>query len=562
MSMNKIILLGHPSSGLQQVESLLLASGMQPALPSKRDGLLPAAVVDTLCQAHQCPAIEDAMTEDEFSPVQAGAIWQSLALDLVLGNLQQSLWGWADVRNIFWLDYWVTLDPHVTFVMVYDQPGNALQAAAWKQTGQPVDMELPRFLENWQAYNGAMLRFYSRHPDRCLLVNTRYASEQLLNYLEQLGTKLHGVAPQLLAYDAETTPAETFESAVPGEYDPQTLSLAISQGQGSSGMLKQWFSTKNPLELHLLQQILQDYPSAEQIYQELEAAATVQHLPSDSVTVNPADAWITLTEQRQAMMSLTLNLYEQLREHQRLQVCLNNQLAIENQQSNDARAKLEESLSSVQRLEKEKFELHIKLQKTSEDREKKLKENKDLAEAKDRALAKVQELQQQVRQSQSAELTEPKIKELEEENDLILTQLHQVQEELERYYLENQELKKKLPQPQTKPYGAAQRIQKRLSYRLGAVMIANSRSLTGWFRMPFALASEARAYRADKHARGDQKLPPIHTYADASDAERYKKHLSYRLGEVFIKHGKTPWGWLVLPFAIRGTLKNFKEGRV
>lgn len=522
MSMNKIILLGHPSAGLQQVESLLLASGMQPALPSKRDGLLPAAVVDTLCQAHQCPAIDDAMTEDEFSPVQAGAIWQGLALDLVLGNLQQSLWGWADPRNIFWLDYWATLDPHVTFVMVYDQPGSALQAAAWKQVGQSVDMQLPRLLENWQAYNGAMLRFYSRHPGRCLLVNTRYASEQLLNYLEQLGTKLHGVAPHLLAYDAETTPAETFESAVPGAYDPQTLSLAISQGQGSSGMLKQWLSVKNPLELHLLQQILQDYPAAEQIYQELEAAATVQHLPSDSVTVNPADAWITLTEQRQAMMSLTLNLYEQLREHQRLQVCLNNQLAIENQQSNDARAKLEESLSSVQRLEKEKVELHIKLQKTSE----------------------------------------PKIKELEEENDLILTQLHQVQEELERYYLENQELKKKLPQPQTKPYGAAQRIQKRLSYRLGAVMIANSRSLTGWFRMPFALASEARAYRADKHARGYQKLPPIHTYADAPDAERYKKHLSYRLGEVFIKHGKTPWGWLVLPFAIRGTLKNFKEGRV
>jgi hypothetical protein len=528
--MNKIILLGHPSAGLQQVESLLLASGMQPALPSKRDGLLPAAVVDTLCQAHQCPAIDDAMTEDEFSPVQAGAIWQGLALDLVLGNLQQSLWGWADPRNIFWLDYWATLDPHATFVMVYDQPSSALQAAAWKQVGQSVDMEVPRLLENWQAYNGAMLRFYSRHPDRCLLVNTRYASEQLLNYLEQLGMKLHGVVPHLLAYDAETTPAETFESAVPGAYDPKTLSLAISQGQGNSGMLKQWFSVKNPLEQHLLQQIIQDYPAADQIYQELEAAATVQYLRSESVMVNPADAWITLIEQRQAMMSLTLNLYEQLLDNQQLQVSLNKQLTKENQQNQDAQKRLEEALSHVQNLEKEKIE-------------------------------KLQELQQ-IRQSQKTELTEPKIKELEEENDLILTQLHQVQEELERYYLENQELKKKLPQHKAKPYGAAQRIQKRLSYRLGAAMIANSRSLTGWLSMPFALASEARAYRADKQARGDQKLPPIHTYADASDAERYKKHLSYLLGETFIRHVKTPWGWLVLPFAIRSTLKNFKEGRV
>ena len=91
--MNKIIILGHPTSGLKEVESLLLASGMQAALPSKRDGLLPSDVVNTLCQAHQCLAIEDAMTEDEFSPVQAGAIWQGLGLDLVLGNLQHALWG-------------------------------------------------------------------------------------------------------------------------------------------------------------------------------------------------------------------------------------------------------------------------------------------------------------------------------------------------------------------------------------------------------------------------------------------------------------------------------------
>jgi hypothetical protein len=37
---------------------------------------------------------------------------------------------------------------------------------------------------------------------------------------------------------------------------------------------------------------------------------------------------------------------------------------------------------------------------------------------------------------------EPRLKEMEEENDLLLLQLHKVQEELERYYLRNQELEK------------------------------------------------------------------------------------------------------------------------
>ncbi len=120
--MNKIILLGHASSGLYEVEALLLSSGMQSARPSKRDNLRPADVVQTLCQAHQCADVNEATTEDDFTPVKAGAIWSGLAMDLMLGNLQQTLWGWADTRNIYWLDYWAELDPDATFVMVYDHP--------------------------------------------------------------------------------------------------------------------------------------------------------------------------------------------------------------------------------------------------------------------------------------------------------------------------------------------------------------------------------------------------------------------------------------------------------
>jgi hypothetical protein len=519
MSMNKIILLGHPTSGLQQVESLLLASGMQAALPSKRDGLLPRAVVDTLCHAHQCPTIDDAMTEDEFSPVQAGPMWQGLALDLVMGNLQQALWGWADARNIFWLDYWATLDPHATFVMVYDHPSSALQARAGQLVGRDIDMEIPRLLENWQAYNGAMLHFYSRHAERCLLINARHAHKQLLNYVEQLGEKLHGATPHLLTHNPQSAPAEALVLALPAEFDKQTLDLAITQGQGNPDTLKHWLSGSNPLEQHLLQQVLEDYPAAEQIYQELEAASTVQHSQPAGTSVNPGDAWIALVKQRQTMAALTLNLYEQYLEQKNLHVELNNQ----------------------------------QLTKNSSD--------------------------------------SLKIKDLEEENDLLLTQLYQVQEELERYYLENQDLNKKtksvrlqlkdalktvrnlekekkikikkrtLPQSQAKPHGAVQRIQKRLSYRLGSAMIANSRTLRGWLGMPFALAGQVRSYRKEKRAEGHRKLPPIHTYADARDAERYKQHLSYRLGEIFIKHSKTPWGWLILPFALRSAVKAFKEGR-
>lgn len=495
--MNKIILLGHASSGLHEVEALLLSSGMQSALPSKRDNLTPADVVQTLCQAHQCADVNEATTEDDFAPVKSGAIWSGLAMDLMLGNLQQPLWGWADTRNIYWLDYWAELDPHATFVMVYDHPYKALQAMSAQLVDKPLEMEMARLLENWQAYNGAMLSFYSRHASRCLLVNAGCAREQLQSYLEQLGTQLHGKVPKL---DGDTVAVFETNSKSPLPLQAN-LALAISEApEIAAPSITAWFGGDTDLDQHLLQQLLQDHPVALQVFAELEAASTVSNPLVDSSDVHPGTAWLQLIQQRQATADLVMALHEKLQAQQSQITKLANEL----------------------------------------DQSKRLAANS---------------------QTQVQALPAPKLKELEEENDLLLMQLHQVQEELERYYLENQSLKKNQVKPKAKLYGAAERIQQQLTYRLGATLIANSRSLAGWLRMPFALRREGHAYRVDMSKKVNQNLPPIHTYADAYEAERYKQHLSYKLGQAFLKHIKTPWGWFVLPFALASIANNFKKAR-
>jgi hypothetical protein len=495
--MNKIILLGHASSGLHEVEALLWSSGMQSALPSKRDNLTPADVVQTLCQAHQCADVNEATTEDDFAPVKAGAIWTGLAMDLMLGNLQQPLWGWADTRNIYWLDYWAELDPHATFVMVFDHPYKALQVMSAQLVDKPVEMEIARLLENWQAYNGAMLSFYSRHASRCLLVNAGCAREQLQSYLEQLGTQLHGKVPKLDG--AALAALETNGKALlPLQAN---LALAISEvPEIAASSITAWFGGDTDLDQHLLQQLLQDHPVALQVFAELEAASTVSNPLFDFANVHPGTAWLQLIQQRQATADLVMALHEKLQAQQSQITKLANEL----------------------------------------DQSKKLAANTP---------------------TQVQALPAPKLKELEEENDLLLMQLHQVQEELERYYLENQSLKKNQVKPNARLYGAADRIQQQLTYRLGATLIANSRSFGGWLRMPFALRREVRTYRVDMSKKGKQNLPPIHSYADAYEAERYKQHLSYKLGQTLLKHNKTPWGWLVLPFALLSTVNNFKKVR-
>lgn len=120
-----------------------------------------------------------------------------------------------------------------------------------------------------------------------------------------------------------------------------------------------------------------------------------------------------------------------------------------------------------------------------------------------------------------------------QENELLISQLHQVQEELERYYLENQKLKSEQNKEPPKPvyYGAAERVKEDLPYRLGATMVNHSKSAKDLAVLPLALAKEYREFSKNKPS---DNLPDLAQYQDADEAEKVKKHLSYRLGKTLV----------------------------
>jgi hypothetical protein len=552
--MNKIILLGHPSSGLSAVENLLKQSGMLSAKPSKRDGLLPEGITDTLCRAHDCVDIDDVLSEQEFLPIQAGTVWHGLALDLLLGNLDQSLWGWSDSRSIFWLEYWSSLDPQATFVMVYDHPISVLQSNANLLASGDLEMAVPRLLENWQAYNGAMLRFYSQNPDRCLLVNSQRAKEQLENYLVELGDRLSGKSSAVLYIpvdseqhqDQQKNQEQIEARSIVPSFDQQFQAKNVGESTSlmaainnaalvNKNELINWFGGDSTLDQHLLLEILTNYPQVTQIFEELEAVSTVSNnAENEKNNVHPGQAWVQFIKQRQAVAGVVIGFYEQL----------------------------QKKIAEIEALEEEKRELINQLTHESNSKEKERQAKESLIQEEIQKLnSDLESAYRVIEDLKKISQESGKIKDLEEENDLLLIQLHTVQEELERYYLENQELIKKQPKPKPKAYGAAERVKQQLSYRLGAAMIANSRSLAGWLKMPFSLISVTQAYREDHRAKANLKLPPIHAYADAQDAERCRQHLSFQLGQTMLKHIKTPWGWLWMPFALAGTVKAFKKSR-
>lgn len=571
--MHKFIIVGHPQSGYQEVENLLHECGMGKAKPSRREGLLPDQISETLRQAHGTPALAALTSAEQVEQIGTAPVWHGMAMDLMLGNLDQRFWGWSDPGAIHLLEYWKQLDPTINFVFVYADPQSAL-------VGPGVDDEVSvdAKLSNWQAFNAAMLHFYNRNPKRSVLVQAEQVRQSVRAYLQQLRTQLN--AP------LQEPPAHLLlegEDADAGK--PGGDTLASSRQPVSDPARQLAIADETDLTRYLAMQCVAEQPIVRELYEELQAVA---NLPLEG-DVRPAArvdlAWAALLQQREALQSqqeAANALQEQLEAHRIASETASKQIDTLSLEFKRLQSELTEQGNTKEENELLLTQLHQvqeeleRLFVSSKSQDAALSEatkKLESARAEEHRLAK--QLATQSKSTQEAEkriaaLTAelevlrktPSIDEdLKEENELLLTQLHQVQEELERYFLENQRLKQTRVPRGAPLYGAADRVKQQLTYRLGATMIERSRSLGGWISMPFALIGTTRRFRADVRARGDEKLPSISKYQDRHEAERIKQHLSYRIGSALLRNVKSPVGWIRLPFAIRREVRAFRQER-
>ena len=478
--MNTIIIVGHPSSGHEDVESWLRHAGLKSALPSRREGMLPKEITASICIAEGAPGAGVPCSESGFRTLEAGGAWQGLMLDMVLGNLNQDLWGWADSQAIFILDHLLAANPRTLFVLVYDEVHQAVLKTSLEEAGELDEDDIQRCLGNWNAYNGAMLGFFLRHAECCLLVHSRQAcgSPDLLRSLiqERLDSPWDALTPEI-AMNAGKSDAINHLAFTPlaASLD-RAAELIKTLPPQALGTL-----SSRDTELHLIDNYLAAQPHHQLLYEELQAAANMPF--QDRVTRESTGevAWKALRGQRQ----MTSRIIDQL-------------------------------LDEYQNLDNSRQQIHL-------------------------------------------------------EHELLLIQLYQVQDELEASFLakrnfENHasDLKNKiqwLEKQRSETRGAAERVKQQLSYRLGSTIVARSRCLSGWFRMPFALVLETIAFRRDRLRRGNHKLPPLAKYADYNQAEQVMKQLSYRIGRTLLDHVRSPIGWIRMPFAISRQISEFKKYR-
>lgn len=516
--MNKIIIVGHPKCGLEGIESLLIECGMSKALPSRREGLSPKEIVSTICRANGLSTLDWLQSSNQLKQLKVAPIWHGMALDLMLGNIDQPLWGWADSQVIYLLDYWKSLDPKIVFVLVYD----TLETLS-KQFSESVLSEdsLQRSVDSWVSYNSALLDFYQKNKGRSVLVHSQQVHKSVKSYVEQISARidepLHEPR-QLLTHITELS-----------QEISQSDQIVLNSAESTSSQLIDSFEkTPDGLTSYFTSCILSTYPHASQLYDQLQSAANLALIETsnvDNITLLN-QAWIEFLYKQQSISVLERKVSEFQSDTDLLQ-----------QQVADLNAQ-KDILENLTKQHQDE------LNQNSEKMKQRIAELTDQKVALENLSKQHQEkLNQKVLELNGAQQKDKKIKEVQDENKMLLDQLFLVQEELVRHLANNDKPRQHISEKLL--FGAADRVKGDLPYKLGATMLQHSHDIKGVLTLPLALYKEAKYFQSM-----DVSLPPIEKYQDKQEAEKIKSHLSYRLGDAVIQNTKNPLRWVVLPLAL------------
>ena len=673
--MHKFIIVGHPQSGYQEVENLLHECGMGKANPSRREGLLPAQISEMLRQAHGTPALAALNAPEQVEQIGTAPVWHGMAMDLMLGNLDQRFWGWSDPGAIHLLEYWKQLDPTINFVFVYADPQSALVGP-----GADDALAVEAKLANWQAFNAAMLHFYNRNPKRSVLVQAEQVRHSVRAYLQQLRTQLNAPLQEPPAHllpaheDGEAKPASAgAEAAAAGE---GTGSELVVQEAGAvpslSGKGINSATDESALSRFVAGHCVAQHPSVVQLYDELQAVA---NLPFElGMLAAPADAaWVALQIKTRRAELQRAALREQEDQLAALQQRADAQRLDLERVGKDVEGKQQLLASSERRIgelsaemerlrgelaghadTKEENELLLRqlhavqeeLEQqfvTRSEREQALAEATKSLQAVKQQLASVQKDAHEYRtaletathesrtKQQALSASEGRNKELtaelerlrvelaghadtKEENELLLRQLHEVQEEFERQFLAKQSNDKALAEA-NKALAVARATERKLqemleasaqkaesSTKRGAELLAEVKELRKKLVQQRGQASREqermlaklreaqvalKALRTESVRTAAPANEPIslvvgtpvgHDLVNAVEgsgktiatakaskrerllgaAERIQQQLTYRLGATMIQNSRSFGGWMGMPFALISTTRKFR----
>jgi hypothetical protein len=341
---------------------------------------LPAASGMTVQTWHSklYQALEQTNPHQTRQPLTIGKAWQDLAVGIHHANIDQNEWGFADPLATWTLDFWKNLDTQTRFVLVYTP-------------AQHVDLAEPQALQTWLAYNTELLRFYKANKQRTVLLNAAHIAAHPLRLAhtcqKQLG--LHQLDWQQLSQEPTIAKVQHTPPAATRKLDKQLAQACTPLLNPSTAMVATGPSAQGAKSK--LSEIFGVFGKNKQLSEQLEQA--------NKLLAELGQQKQTLEQQTQAHKQEGELLLAQLHQVQ------------------------------------EELEKHLIANKQNQDAKTKAEADKAKAEAdKNKAIA-----DKAASDKAKAELEKAKA-DATQEAELLLQQLHQVQEELENYYLKNKQL--------------------------------------------------------------------------------------------------------------------------
>lgn len=462
--MNTLCITGAPGIDFESISAMLFQGGLALAQPVEREATISMADwharVAPLLQRQQTP----------------GRLWEQLAGDLLLANLHQTQWGWADPASCSALEFWAELEPGICFLLLTTEPQDYL-AYCLLEESYDADIDEKACLQRWRELHERLLAFYLANPERCLLVNAR----QVRANPAALGDKL--------------------EVRWQFDLDLSTANLPVlpeSAGQAAPNTLARYLADRTLQEhgrpLKSLREELQaaQYPLAEPEIEEDEHGNMLgwadlslgsilkdyQRRCAQDLSPEEREALETLKQENQQLLRQLQQVQDELegsvQQQQQLEQALAETQALlpaseamrgeleESQQENEllllqlhqVQEELESTFLAKRSLEAEKDSLRTQLEesrqsvkelpKSQQENERLQHQLHQVREELEGTVQKQQQLERELADTRAgltaSEKTSTELEEAKQENELLLLQLHQVQEELEHYFLQHQKI--------------------------------------------------------------------------------------------------------------------------
>lgn len=177
--MKPLCLTGVNSVELSYIEAIFVQAGMALPRPAQRNETL------TLSRWHEQIQSRIELSPGKQGPIELGRVWEQLASDLFVANLDQPVWGWSNVQSLALLDFWQSFEPQLRFVLVMCSAQRFIANALDSGEAMPA---LSVLLEQWAAQHLQILQFYHRFPQKVVLVDIDHCIDNpagLLKLCEQ-----------------------------------------------------------------------------------------------------------------------------------------------------------------------------------------------------------------------------------------------------------------------------------------------------------------------------------------------------------------------------------------